>query len=218
MPRACAIGLLAALALASLAWPGDGLAQSFDCAKAATESERAICDSPALAAWDAELADVYAAVLAKRSGTEESALRQTQRAWIAARDSCDADRDCLAERYRKRLTALTKMGGLFPGWIGRYARPDANLDIRIRPGDESNLFVRLQGAGDSGNWTCAIGGEGTPDGSGQLRVQDDGLSPVILEAVGDGLYLPPGPAADALDDYGCGVRAPHISGLYRRID
>ena len=71
---------LRAAAVLALLWPGLALAQpSFDCAKASTPVERAICGSTKLAAADRELATVYGALagkavpklkLAQRGGSE----------------------------------------------------------------------------------------------------------------------------------------------------
>jgi uncharacterized protein len=89
-------------------------AQSFDCAKAQTAIEKAICASPALIAQDTALADSYRQALAALASdpAKLNDLRQKQRRWLADRNkSCVAsDRarlsKCLAAAYQTRLAAL----------------------------------------------------------------------------------------------------------------
>lgn len=90
-------------------------AASFDCAKAATAVEHAICADAALARLDRELAQAYGR--ARATATEESAdrvaaVRAVQRRWLGRRGSACAGRsgavlvDCLAGLYRARLAEL----------------------------------------------------------------------------------------------------------------
>lgn len=55
---------------------------SFDCAKAATPQEKAICASPQLSAADDSMAAAYKAVLAKVGTDVAAKIRQSQRLWI----------------------------------------------------------------------------------------------------------------------------------------
>ncbi len=78
---------------------------SFDCRKAASADERAICASADLAAIDRQLADAYSAALA--SADDATAIKAAQRQWIADRQSCGSDGACLAAAYDRRIAALT---------------------------------------------------------------------------------------------------------------
>ncbi len=78
---------------------------SFDCRKAASADEQAICASSDLAALDRQLADAYSAALA--SANDAAAIRAAQRQWIADRQSCGSDGACLAASYDRRIAALT---------------------------------------------------------------------------------------------------------------
>ena len=80
---------------------------SFDCGKAASAAEKAICASPDLAASDRQLADAYSAALIGASTEDAAAIKAAQRQWIADRQSCGSDGACLAAAYDRRIAALT---------------------------------------------------------------------------------------------------------------
>lgn len=64
-------------------------AASFDCAKAATPFEHAICDNPELSAADDRLAKTYQTAIGGLSETALAAMRSDQRAWLDfARRAC----------------------------------------------------------------------------------------------------------------------------------
>jgi uncharacterized protein YecT (DUF1311 family) len=77
------------------------IAQSFDCSKASTRAERAICSDPTLGQLDIDLDQAYAAAL-----TVDPAVRDQQRAWLRVRDSCQGIRGCLASQMKRRLNEL----------------------------------------------------------------------------------------------------------------
>ncbi len=72
-------------------------APSFNCAKASTEVEKAICGSKPLSTLDAILAKQY-----KAAG---SSAKADQKAWLSSRNSCQ-DSECVASRYAERLLQL----------------------------------------------------------------------------------------------------------------
>jgi len=82
-----AVGIAAALPVATLAL-ADGPA--FDCAKAQSDAEQAVCASESLAAMDRELARLYGAALNGPNLTEARAteLKAFQSGWIKGRDEC----------------------------------------------------------------------------------------------------------------------------------
>jgi uncharacterized protein YecT (DUF1311 family) len=82
-------------------------AASFDCAKAGTAPEKAICSDVPLARLDRALADGYAQALSWASDDAEKAkIRDAQRAWIAERNACGGDVACLTAAYEARIKAL----------------------------------------------------------------------------------------------------------------
>ena len=81
-------------------------AASFDCSKAKSEMEKAICSDQKLSALDEHLGRYYAvAVEELKDGA--SCLKAEQRDWVKTkRNPCAANVACLTAAYMKRLGAL----------------------------------------------------------------------------------------------------------------
>lgn len=76
---------------------------SFDCKKASTSVENAICADAMLEKLDDALAENYKRMLASNIGDgARRDLRATQKKWLAERNKC-ASNKCLIEAYRKRI-------------------------------------------------------------------------------------------------------------------
>ena len=69
---------------------------SFSCNKRLTKSEQAICADPELAAWDRAVSKVYGLI----DKPAELAISE-QKDWLAQRDACGSNRDCLLGAFRK---------------------------------------------------------------------------------------------------------------------
>jgi uncharacterized protein len=80
-------------------------AASFDCAKAATSTEKSICASPTLSEYDEHLARYYGAARAHVGPSAAPCLARNQREWLAVRNACN-DAACLERTYRRRLAEL----------------------------------------------------------------------------------------------------------------
>jgi uncharacterized protein len=95
-----------ALAALCTGFAGDALA--FDCSKAGSEIEKAICASPAALAANDEMESAYFALRERLSDKAASAtLRDGQRAWIRYRDTrCGAGAECLESESRSRAETL----------------------------------------------------------------------------------------------------------------
>ncbi|WP_309083994.1 DUF4232 domain-containing protein [Chelativorans sp.] len=84
-------------------------AQSFDCAKADTDAEWAICNTPELAKLDEELAKTYRQLLdsAKEGSDFRKDVVQLQTSWVHGnRDLCRGDVSCLMDAYNTISAAL----------------------------------------------------------------------------------------------------------------
>jgi uncharacterized protein len=79
----------------------DAPAPGFDCAKAASPAEKAICSSETLARLHRRMNELYASAL--RTAPDE---RSRQRTWTAMRNRCGASATCLESRYRRRIAEL----------------------------------------------------------------------------------------------------------------
>ncbi len=100
---------------------------SFDCAKASSDTEKALCQRAELALLDRMLAAAYKAAR-DRTGADEDALKTQQLAWIETRNACGAEWGCLSEAMRSRIGELLRQAG--PGTVVRtgeyepsYAEP-----------------------------------------------------------------------------------------------
>ncbi len=113
LTRICRLPL-AALAIALLALPVYSVAAtpSFDCAKAGSSAEKAVCGSEDLAALDRETARLYRLATKGPHMTAErlTHLKAVQRGWIKGRDDCwkfgDGLEPCIAQEYVSRIHSL----------------------------------------------------------------------------------------------------------------
>jgi uncharacterized protein len=79
-------------------------AVSFDCQKAKTFTEKAICQDPELSAVDDELSALYLA--AEERSKNPKALKKEQEKWLKSRDTCQTN-VCVKKSYQKRIIDLT---------------------------------------------------------------------------------------------------------------
>jgi hypothetical protein len=78
---------------------------SFDCAKARTRGEIAVCADSGLSALDLNMATQYGRALASASPDQRDQLRDTARRFYAFRDRCP-DRQCVANAYMDRMREI----------------------------------------------------------------------------------------------------------------
>lgn len=85
---------------------------SYDCTKAESEVENAICHVEELAKLDLDLGAIYKSTLPKLPEAERTSLRAQQRQWLTQRDKeCPIYKgwvSCLADYYQKRIDELKK--------------------------------------------------------------------------------------------------------------
>jgi uncharacterized protein len=112
--------------LASMAFTTVAAASSFDCANAATPTEKAICTDPYTLGLDSKLGQVWKT--AKATVKDTVTLKADQREWIKHRDHCATDFHCLRRSYLMRIVALQHAGKPF-NWKGTWRRiPDGRFD------------------------------------------------------------------------------------------
>ena len=101
------------------------MAASFDCQKASTPVERAICANPELSELDSTLGAHYSRAIAKLAPDQRDALRTGQRTWLKARNACVAEPDKLAACLQPLLSQRVVE-------VGKLTQPDtAALDATI---------------------------------------------------------------------------------------
>jgi uncharacterized protein len=103
--------------LLPMLWTSDAVAQaSFDCAKASTASEKAICADPGLAAADKAMGDAFTTLFKKLPAAQQSALKADQVSWVTNRDGgCfqmtgDTLTQCLLTATNQRTLFLSGVG------------------------------------------------------------------------------------------------------------
>jgi uncharacterized protein len=105
---AAVVALAAAPVQPALAGDSDG--PSFDCGRARTFVEHAICASPSLSEKDMRMARAYRSFLDQYTegggpGTDTASIRNEQRAWLARRNRCRTNA-CLHRLYDQRINDL----------------------------------------------------------------------------------------------------------------
>jgi uncharacterized protein len=95
--------------LKTIAVPRGGLSHSpsYDCDLAQSWAEEKVCQDAALAAKDLEMIRLHDRLRDSLPGAEFLALRDSQAAWMASRDSCRT-RSCISEAYDRRTDMLVE--------------------------------------------------------------------------------------------------------------
>jgi uncharacterized protein len=104
----------AAVLCAGVAAAGAGHAASFDCAKASTPTEHAICDNPQLSMLDEQTAGLYYTLIsggAPEATTSVDAVKKQQAAFVTKRNQCGANYSCLIDAYTAQIMYLKAASG-----------------------------------------------------------------------------------------------------------
>lgn len=109
------------LAIAALLIVTPAMAASFDCGKAATEDERAVCADPKLSGMDTLLGRAFAEAK-KSSSDDKDSMAKTMavaRVFLKQRHACGAERSCLVGAYVGALDGYANNGSRveIPSWV-----------------------------------------------------------------------------------------------------
>jgi uncharacterized protein YecT (DUF1311 family) len=98
-----------------------GVSPSFDCDKAANDTDRLICANKELALADRKLSLLYRPLLRCMTGADNAELKSSQRKWLATREACltslpDSAEPgraipCIAKAFETRIAELSGLGG-----------------------------------------------------------------------------------------------------------
>ncbi|QFS42212.1 Lysozyme inhibitor LprI [Burkholderia cepacia] len=138
--------------------PAAAHAAGFDCAKAASSTEKTICADAALSKLDGDLAAAWKQALAK--GGDTAALKAAQVKWLKQRDRCGADESCLGDRYRERLASLNGRPLAADRWQQTWYMKSANPSfggVLTFTGTAPRLHFEL--AGNNGANTGGLDGD-----------------------------------------------------------
>jgi uncharacterized protein len=79
-------------------------AASFDCTKASSPYEKAVCSNPNLSSLDEQLAGAYKDARAKSA--DPDSLKKEQIEWIKSTRQCASDVGCIEKAYKTRIASL----------------------------------------------------------------------------------------------------------------
>jgi len=99
---------------ASLIAAGSSHAASFDCSKAATPTEHAICDNPQLSQLDDQTAGLYYTLIsggAPQATASVEAVKKEQASFLTKRNQCGANYNCLIDAYTAQIMYLKAASG-----------------------------------------------------------------------------------------------------------
>jgi len=185
-------------------------AATFDCDKASTFAEKAICSDSRLTAMDDELGRLYKAALA--SAPDKTALKSEQKAWLAARDSCQDDA-CIMKAYSDRIASLKGAGN--SGVTGTYTMKGGEVRVQQTKNGKIKFSVsathqmnvgEVSGeaplSGDAANYAdqdsdCALAFKFAGE---KLVVSQDGSCGMGLNVSGAGTYKRTSTAAPKFDE------------------
>ena len=127
-------------------------AASFDCKKAQSKMEKAICENPKISKLDEELAENYQAAKGKLSADAQKVFVNGQRSWVKfLAASCFTDfqakpaskedaAQCLESEYKARVAGFKSTGSMVGGFK-TYAYFEG--DFKAYPKDEEIAFNRI---------------------------------------------------------------------------
>jgi uncharacterized protein YecT (DUF1311 family) len=200
-------------------------AASFDCAKAATAVEKAICADPGLSQADERMAEAYGQAMA--ASLAPRTLRTDQIRWLAGRDSGNT-LDGLRESYDRRIALLGEEAGKWQS-VRRDVSEAAARQTCVVPPDPPDgpcmvdAFGYVAGSGDVLAFQLqSYLARQFRAGGGVVVFRRNGatLSPVVATAVDGVLFNPPSvvqsPAGSLLDVSGTmeGTGAFNAGSLY----
>jgi len=158
------------VALAWVASPAIGHAAGMNCERAATVTEKAICNDTVLIDRDKDLAKAYAKALTA-DPAQTGAVREAQRAWLKERNRCGADLECLRVAYDNRTAVLHDQGRLADAYqiddIDRQAADDLSAAIaeQIKKNPEFPIENALKGFAIPPSAMTDFANEYVPDSS-----------------------------------------------------
>lgn len=114
-------------------------AASFDCSKAGTSNEIAICSDSELSEMDELLADIYKK--ARNSTSNKDKLKKEQISWIKSIATCDGNVDCLTEAYAARINVLDYIDGYLSIFIDPTSETTALLNEKLITFEQEALVL-----------------------------------------------------------------------------
>ncbi|MDG2341417.1 MAG: lysozyme inhibitor LprI family protein [Paracoccaceae bacterium] len=127
---------------------------SFDCTKASTEIEHAICSDKNLSFWDEQMANAYRQI--PKGSRYFEAVREAQRAWL--KNDRVADR-YVFEQQTYYLRAMATLASCLTGDIDSSvcpARSDETLDKCMAAGNYTTVAMNTCGSASAKAWDLVL--------------------------------------------------------------
>lgn len=154
------------LALLALSTAPAAAEPSFDCAKAQSVSEKEVCRVPELQWFDRQLAHLFHDV--KGKGGQQ--MLADQRAFLARREACGTDLECLERIYGERLKTLGTLSDT-PDPVGEFHPTQFGGDMWVVRFGWTGA-IKILTVGDGGH-TCVFETDNaTQTGKGVLEAID----------------------------------------------
>ncbi len=198
-------------AVALLAFAPATANPSFDCSKAKSAAEKTVCDVPNLQWTDRQMARLYKLALNQKPNMRQPVMAG-QRNFLAVRDACRDDSDCIERTYRARLTELSQYVNVYAAFAEYQPEGMGGSMWIVRFGYDAALRILTVGGGDH---TCWFDTDSAPQGGkGVIRYADKGASACRMTIAPDGDDVMVVQTKNC-SDY-CGIRAV-LDGRYSRV-
>jgi uncharacterized protein YecT (DUF1311 family) len=180
--RAVLIGLIG-IACVFIAPASAAERPSFDCSKASSPSEKAICGNDRLARLDRAIAKAFGEL--RKDADLAETLPKEQAEFLTKRDACASDINCLAREMESRRDALA----LEPlrdskdereRFVGRYR--SGNGDMMVRRTLAGDYALSGSSGDPNGRWSCDIWGNilSVRNGVATVNGEDDSSSEPLI--------------------------------------
>jgi uncharacterized protein len=219
---AASAGILLALSMLAVGPARAAERPSFDCTKATTPTERAICGDDALAVLDRNIAALYRQRRAKSSAPR--LVDTTQKQWLAVRDVCKEGVACLKKEMTEHKQALEGAVARFAkapakdatGFSGAYAHEFGTVDIEAVSATEFDVTINNVEP-TKARWVCDFSGTGRLKNGAiviDYQPETEGYKPITVTLTRKGDRLVVTEKREGQADF-CGYNG-YIEGTYRR--
>ncbi len=142
--------ILAVWCITALYCTSDVHAASFECAKAGSFVEKAICERADLSRLDDVLAELYKMVLLDSSAPAQKTFRIDQLRWLESRNTC-SNSNCIQDAYETRLSELSGGSKCHLTRCNKFVDTGANeqLWVSTQNDDVAGVMVALKKGADS---------------------------------------------------------------------
>lgn len=184
-----------------------GAQPSFDCSKAGTDTEKAICESSTLSKLDLRLSRAFSDARSRASQAADGRILRDQKSWLNERDDCGSNDVCIGNEMRYRIGQLELEGtgqsvpiGDFPGV---YCNRDG-AEYLVVSKDGSDMRITAGSVGVNGD-SCDTGAMAAIAKNDGLVAKESGCALTVFSR-GGSVVVSAAPPSVCHDQF-CGFRA-----------